>query len=77
MNERVPTRRIVGYFVIISALLLFYGVLLRTTPLSSGTLLSPGSEAPPISALGWLNGGPPPADQLEGNVVVIDCFASW
>ena len=75
MNDSVPTRRIVGYVVIVSVLLVFYGLLLNHT--SSGTLLSAGSEAPPISALGWLNGGPPLSDQLEGNVVVIDSFASW
>ncbi len=75
MKDNVPTRRIVGYVAIIAALLVFYAMLLNVN--SSGTLLSPGSQAPPIRALGWLNGGPPPDDQLDGNVVVIECFASW
>ena len=75
MNRSVPTGRIVGYFVIISVLLLVYGLLLSTTP--SSTLLKPGSLAPPIEALGWLNGGPVASEKLAGNVVVIDCFASW
>ncbi len=58
--------------LVIAALLVAYVV---DTP--SSTLLKPGSVAPPIRALGWLGGGPMGKEQLSGNVVVIDCFASW
>ena len=63
---------ILGMVLVITALLVVYVV---DTP--SSTLLKPGSVAPPIRALGWLHGGPVSEEQLSGNVVVIDCFASW
>ncbi len=36
---------------------------------------SAGAVAPPIEALGWIN-GPAPAAANSGDVVVIDCFFS-
>ena len=33
------------------------------------------ASLPPIEVEGWTNGGPP--SDLEGNVLVIDVFASW
>ena len=65
---------VLGIVLVIAALLVAYVGL--DTSSGSGTLLKPGSVAPPIQALGWLNGGPVSEEQLSGNVVVIDCFAS-
>jgi thiol-disulfide isomerase/thioredoxin len=37
-----------------------------------------GRTLPPLAAEGWLNvEGPPKADDLRGQVVLVDCFASW
>ena len=33
-----------------------------------------GPQAPPIEALGWVNGPAPPPVNSAGDVVVIDCF---
>ena len=44
--------------------------------LDAGTL-DAGTMAPPIRALSWLNGPAPDKAEMAGNVVVIDCFASW
>ena len=45
----------------------------------SGTTSFPGAGtlAPPIRALSWINGPALDEAELAGNVVVIDCFASW
>ncbi len=72
-KSSASSRWVLGIALVIAALLVAY-VALDT---SSGTLLKPGSVAPPIRALGWLGGGPVSEEQLSGNVVVIDCFASW
>ena len=42
---------------------------------SGYSALSSGSEAPTIQAAGWTNGGPP--TDLEGNVIVLEIFATW
>ena len=60
--------------------------LLAVTPLlaivlpgcqDSASLPGIGTLAPPIRALSWINGPAPDEAELAGNVVVIDCFASW
>lgn len=35
------------------------------------------SAVPTLRAAGWVNGPPPPRDQLEGNVVLVDVWAAW
>ena len=45
--------------------------------LGTASLPGIGTLAPPIRALSWLNGTEPDEAELAGNVVVIDCFASW
>jgi|GEM_PF-4111592 len=42
---------------------------------SGYSALSSGSEAPAITATGWTNGDPP--EDLEGNIVVLEMFATW
>jgi hypothetical protein len=39
--------------------------------------LQPGEKAPPLKAAGWLNGTAPTADELAGNLVVVDIWAYW
>ncbi|MEX0711784.1 MAG: hypothetical protein WD278_05510 [Pirellulales bacterium] len=43
----------------------------------SSRLLQPGEKAPPLKAAGWLNGPAPTADELAGNLVVVDIWAYW
>lgn len=43
----------------------------------STRLLQPGEKAPPLKAAGWLNGPAPTADELAGNLVVVDIWAYW
>jgi hypothetical protein len=33
-----------------------------------------GPQAPPIEALGWINGPAPPPVNSAGDVIVVDCF---
>ncbi len=33
-----------------------------------------GPQAPPIEALGWVNGPAPPPVNSGGDVIVVDCF---
>lgn len=42
---------------------------------SSYSALPSGSEAPAITANGWIHGKAPP--DLDGNVVVLEVFATW
>ena len=37
--------------------------------------LSSGSTFPDLEVAGWTNGGPP--SDLNGNVVVLEVFATW
>lgn len=45
--------------------------------LRSSSLIGPGSTAPPLEAVAWINGPPPDADSLAGKVVVVDVWAFW
>ena len=36
-----------------------------------------GQQLPALTVAGWLRGTPPSSEQLSGNLVVIDCWASW
>lgn len=40
-------------------------------------IATPGADAPPIVAQGWLNGEAPTPESLAGKVVLIDVWASW
>ena len=37
--------------------------------------LAPGNGIPQLKVAGWTNGGPP--QDLEGNVLVLEVFATW
>ncbi|QDU78575.1 Thiol-disulfide oxidoreductase ResA [Polystyrenella longa] len=39
--------------------------------------LAVGNVAPPIEATAWINGTPPSAEKLEGQVIVVDFWASY
>lgn len=39
--------------------------------------LQPGQPAPQIEAQGWINGRPPAAEELQGQVVVVEAWAWW
>jgi len=39
--------------------------------------LEPGVRMPPLMATSWINGHPPSDSEMLGQVVVIDCFATW
>lgn len=53
----------------------FTGIITMSGCGSGYSALPSGSQAPEIQAAGWTNGGPP-AD-LEGNVIVLEMFATW
>jgi thiol-disulfide isomerase/thioredoxin len=36
-----------------------------------------GSDAPVITAQGWVNGNAPTTEELKGKVVVVDAWATW
>jgi|GEM_PF-1844626 len=42
-----------------------------------GALLTPGSPFPPLTADGWFNGDAPSPEELQGQVFVVDIWASW
>ena len=57
------------------ALFLAAGLLLATVGCGGGyTALEPGSGMPTLAAAGWTNGEAP---QTQGNVVVLEAFATW
>ena len=59
----------------LAALLVAIGLAALTGCGSRYSALSPGNQAPAVQAAGWTNGGPP--EDLEGNVVVLEMFATW
>ena len=68
------TRRMMGLIAVTPLLAI---VLIGCQDSGTASLPGVGTLAPPIHALGWINGPAPDEAELAGNVVVIDCFASW
>jgi thiol-disulfide isomerase/thioredoxin len=64
-------RMLVVYPLIAVAAYLFATTLARSVRRGG---LPAGEPAPPISAAGWLNGEPPPPEQLAESVVVVDAW---
>lgn len=71
---------------VLSFALLFVVVVLLVRSSRSGAAVAQvpvGTPLPPLMAEGWLNVDGPPYDgqmsrkQLEGKVVVVDCWATW
>lgn len=59
-------------FPLLAVLAYFFAVQLFRAPRTGG--LRPGAAAPQIVAAGWLNGDPPPPEELNGKVILVDAW---
>jgi hypothetical protein len=53
------------------------GIVTLSGCMKTAPALSAGTELPTIQAEGWLNGSGVTHADLQGKVVVIECFAYW
>lgn len=80
MKDELPQEyRIGGFFtvlVVIALMAIGFALLLRTAmqPHVSKQL---GKPFPPIEAASWINGNAPTADELKGQILVVDAWAFW
>lgn len=66
--------RVVGTAVLVAGAILL--IIAQRAP--TGRFgIGPGAEVPPLVAEGWINGPPPELEKLQGQVVVIDEWATW
>jgi thiol-disulfide isomerase/thioredoxin len=66
--------KVVAAAATVSAGILLYA---RYRPQEALNGLGPGAAAPAIAAQGWINGPAPAAEDLAGQVLVIDAWATW
>lgn len=65
-------------FVIVAALALSAVMIWLFSPKRGGGVGAPaGTPAPPITAAGWVNGDAPTPEELDGQVVVVEAWATW
>jgi len=64
-------------YVILAALAVGVVVVLLFSPQQQVGDLAAGEQAPPIQAMGWVNGTPPGGEDLAGQVIVVEAWATW
>ena len=76
MNDEIlPPRRLNGLIiaiVIVGAMAILLALAIRPDP-----SLQKGKPFPPIEVAGWINGPGPTADDLKGQIFVVDAWAFW
>lgn len=63
--------------IVLAVVLALYLWITAATPKTAPSGLPPGNPAPQIAAQGWINGAAPGPDDLRGQVIVVDAWATW